>query len=112
MKWSLAQHDVEGNTDIKPMSQEDKDWLNKVMDSMVINETEQMRLQIEIIKVPEDFEQMKVMYEQADLRDILLGKDKTTDAPSQKSSDEEEKTMEGLEDEVLKKKRRVSGVPR
>jgi hypothetical protein len=40
LKWSLSQQDPEPNRDIKPLSDEDKTFLDRAMKSMMINETE------------------------------------------------------------------------
>lgn len=59
LQWSLAQHDGTRPTDIKPMSEEDKEWLSKVMDSLVVDEAKRMRIIAEVLQWPEEPEKLR-----------------------------------------------------
>lgn len=105
LKWSLAQHD--GTTDpkdIKPMSEEDKKFLSDAMASMVVDEIGEMKKIIATLKLPEAVEQLRIMYDQAELKHLEVEetKDDITDEQLQKMVvQKKEEALEDLEDYIV-----------
>lgn len=54
LQWSLAHHDGTRPADIKPMSEEEKAWLSKAMDSLVVDEVKRMKIISEVLQWPEE----------------------------------------------------------
>lgn len=53
LRWSLRYNDGTKSTNTKPMSDEDKEFLENVLKTMVVDEGEQLRAGITVLKLPD-----------------------------------------------------------
>jgi len=109
LKWSLAQNDgTKSTSDAKPMSEEDRKWLEEVMNSMVVDEVARMKLIVEVLKIPEDPATLEKMYDSHELQGILLKKDpQEMENQEEKTSSSSTQTKDQVLNLVLTKKKEM-----
>ena len=56
LKWSLAQtaNEPTPSSDLKPLSDDDKAFLQQVFDSLIVDEVKRMKIVKQILSLPED----------------------------------------------------------
>jgi len=80
LKWSLAQHNIEPQSEAKPMSDEDKQFLKQVFDTLVVDEAKRMKIIVEILRMPEDEAGIRRLLQESaaalqKLQDVPLSRD-------------------------------------
>jgi hypothetical protein len=64
LTWSLTQTDGLSETPLEPMSEERKEFLEKAMDGMVVDEFKRMQIILKVIGMPTDVQQLRGIMEQ------------------------------------------------